>query len=101
VKHLPPGFTDSQLYDLFRPYGALASVHAHTQFGPETGMVEFWSEDDARNAENDTHMRDIDGYTIAVQIYVPRRAPGGIDFNTAAPAFVPNSAILGPYTPQV
>jgi len=100
VKHLPPGFSDSLLYDLFRPYGALSSAHAQTQFGPETGIVEFWNEDDARRAESDMHMRDIQGYTIAVQIYVPRRAPSGADFNTAAPAFIPNGS-MAPYSPQV
>ncbi|KAJ3713233.1 hypothetical protein DFJ43DRAFT_1044029 [Lentinula guzmanii] len=48
VKHLPIGFGDSALCDLFRPYGALASVRIPTHFGPDTGMIEFWNEDDAR-----------------------------------------------------
>ncbi|KAJ3784088.1 hypothetical protein GGU10DRAFT_377077 [Lentinula aff. detonsa] len=48
VKHLPIGFGDSALYGLFRPYGALASVRIPTHFGPDTGMIEFWNEDDAR-----------------------------------------------------
>ena len=42
VKHLPSGFTDSQLYDVFRPFGALASVRTQPGFGSDTGVVEFW-----------------------------------------------------------
>lgn len=92
IKQLPPGFTDSQLYDIFRPFGALASVRAHTQFGADTGVVEFWSEDDARQAEEAMHCAEVEGHNIAVQIYTPRRASGTVaDFNAAAPTFVPVS----------
>lgn len=92
VKQLPLGFTDSQLYDIFRPFGPLASVRAHTQFGADTGVVEFWSEDDARQAEEAMHCADVEGHNIAVQIYTPRRASGTVaDFNAAAPTFVPVS----------
>lgn len=51
VKQLPEGITDSELYDLFRPYGPLANVRSEAGFGPDIGVVEFWSEDDARRAE--------------------------------------------------
>lgn len=102
IKHLPPGYTDSQLYDLFRPFGALASVRAHTQFGPDTGVVEFWSEDDARQAEEAMHCADVEGQNIAVQLYTPRRASGTVaDFNAAAPTFVPTSPQFGSFQPQV
>ncbi|KAJ3574945.1 hypothetical protein NP233_g1413 [Leucocoprinus birnbaumii] len=101
VKHLPPGYTDAQLYDLFRPYGALASVRAHTQFGPDTGVIEYWSEDDARQAEEAMHCADVEGQNIAVQIYTPRRASGTVvDFNAAAPTFVPASPQFGTFSAQ-
>ncbi|KAF8885915.1 hypothetical protein CPB85DRAFT_1336790 [Mucidula mucida] len=98
VKHMPPGFTDSQLYDLFRPFGALASVRAHTQFGPDTGMVEFWNEDDARMAEEAMHCAEVDGQNIAVQVYQQRRTSGA-EFNVTAPAFVPSGNVFQ-YTNQ-
>ncbi|KAF5357025.1 hypothetical protein D9756_006674 [Leucocoprinus leucothites] len=101
VKHLPPGYEDSQLYDLFRPFGALASVRAHTQFGADTGVIEFWSEDDARQAEEAMHCADVEGQNIAVQIYTPRRASGTVaDFNAAAPTFVPASPQFGTFSAQ-
>jgi polyadenylate-binding protein len=120
VKHLPPGMTDSELYDLFRPYGALASVRAHSVFGPDTGVVEFWREDDARIAEEALHCADVRGSNIAVQVYQPRRAPSHHqphphvaaaaavlvqqqqqqqqqqqEFNVAAPSFVPGGSVFG------
>ena len=102
VKHLPAGYSDSQLYDLFRPFGALASVRAHTQFGADTGVVEFWNEDDARQAEEAMHCADVEGQNIAVHIYTPRRASGSlVDFNIAAPAFVPTSSQFGTFSAQV
>ncbi|KAF8889597.1 hypothetical protein BD779DRAFT_1439034 [Infundibulicybe gibba] len=95
VKHLPPGYTDPQLYDLFRPYGALASVRTQTLFGPDTGMVEFWNEQDARQAEDDLHCADIDGQNIAVQVYQPRRTSGNVgEFSPNAPSFVPSGSMF-------
>ncbi|KAF9500706.1 hypothetical protein BDN71DRAFT_1440178 [Pleurotus eryngii] len=99
VKHLPPGYTDSQLYDLFRPYGALASTRAQTQFGPDTGMVEFWREEDAKRAEEELHCAELDGQNIAVQVYQPRRASAATEFNTNAPAFVPSAPYPYTYSP--
>lgn len=101
VKHLPLGYTDSQLYDIFRPYGALASARTHTHFGPDTGMVEFWNEDDARSAEDAMHCADVEGQNIAVQVYQQRRTSGGVgEFNTAAPTFIPSGSMYT-YSPQV
>ncbi|KAF9443021.1 hypothetical protein P691DRAFT_779114 [Macrolepiota fuliginosa MF-IS2] len=101
VKHLPPGYTDSQLYDIFRRFGALASVRAHTQFGPDTGVVEFWNEEDARQAEEAMHCAEVEGQNIAVQVYTPRRTSGTVaDFNAAAPSFVPASPQFTPYPTQ-
>ncbi|KAF5368875.1 hypothetical protein D9758_002997 [Tetrapyrgos nigripes] len=101
VKHLPPGFSDSQLYDLFRPFGALSSVRTQTPFGPDTGMVEFWNEDDARRGEEAMHCADVEGSNIAVQIYQPRRTASGTvpEFNANAPAFVPSGSVY-PYPAQ-
>ncbi|TRM63710.1 hypothetical protein BD626DRAFT_569084 [Schizophyllum amplum] len=99
IKHLPPGYTDGQLYDLCRPFGALASARASTHFGADTGMVEFWNEDDGQQAEESLHCEDIDGHSIAVQMYQPRRASGGMAEYASAPSFVPAGA-YGLSTPQ-
>ncbi|KAI0729775.1 hypothetical protein C8Q72DRAFT_992455 [Fomitopsis betulina] len=100
VKHLPPGYTDSQLYDLFRPYGALASVRTQSPFGRDTGIVEYWREEDAREAEEAMHCADVEGQNIAVQVYQPRRGGAGpSEFNVTAPAFVPTGSVF-PYPTQ-
>ncbi|OBZ67782.1 Polyadenylate-binding protein, cytoplasmic and nuclear [Grifola frondosa] len=100
VKHLPIGYTDSQLYDLFRPFGALASARTQAGFGKDTGVVEFWVEEDARNAEEALHCTEIDGQNIAVQEYQPRR-PGAAmgEFSANAPSFVPTGSVF-PYPTQ-
>jgi polyadenylate-binding protein len=101
IKHLPPGFTDSQLFDLFRPFGALASARTQAGFGPDTGIVEFWGEADAENAESAMHCADIDGQNIAVQVYQPRRVSGNVpEFSPNAPTFVPSGSMF-PYPTQV
>ncbi|KAG2008227.1 polyadenylate-binding protein [Coprinopsis cinerea AmutBmut pab1-1] len=98
VKQLPQGYTDSQLYDLFRPYGALASARTQTPFGPDTGMVEFWNENDARTAEEALHCAEVEGQNIAVQIYQqPRRTSASFsEFNPSAAAFVPSGSFFSP-----
>lgn len=99
VKHLPPYFTDSQLYDLFRPYGSLASVRTQA-IGRDNGIVEFWREEDAKAAEAALHCADVDGSNIAIQLYQPRRASGlATEFNATAPTFVPSGQVFG--YPQV
>ncbi|KAI0631139.1 hypothetical protein C8Q77DRAFT_188836 [Trametes polyzona] len=101
VKQLPPGYTDSQLYDLFRPYGALASVRAQAPFGKDMGVVEFWREDDARDAEEALHCAEVEGQNIVVQIYQPRRAGAALsEFSPNAPTFVPTGSVF-PYPAQV
>ncbi|KAH7925447.1 hypothetical protein BV22DRAFT_1034015 [Leucogyrophana mollusca] len=100
VKHLPVGYTDFQLYDLFRPFGALASARTQTGFGSDTGVVEFWREDDARIAEEAMHCSEVEGQNIAVQVYQPRRTSGGpSEFSAHAPTFVPTGSIF-PYPTQ-
>ncbi|KDR80240.1 hypothetical protein GALMADRAFT_223130 [Galerina marginata CBS 339.88] len=98
VKQLPPGFTDSQLYDIFRPFGALASARTQTQFGPDVGMIEFWNEQDAIQAEEAMHCAEVEGQNIAVQVYHPRHTTA--EFNIAAPAFVPTGLSYSPYPTQ-
>jgi hypothetical protein len=100
VKHLPVGFTDFQLYDLFRPFGALASTRTQTGFGSDTGVVEFWREEDAQVAEEAMHCADVEGQNIAVTVYQPRRTSGTVsEFSAHAPTFVPSGSVF-PY-PQV
>ena len=100
VKQLPSGYTDSQLYDLFRQFGALASVRTQAGFGSDTGVVEFWREDDARDAEEAMHCADVGGQNIAVQIYNPRKASAITEFSPNAPPFVPGGTMM-PYAQQV
>ncbi|KAI0738953.1 hypothetical protein C8Q80DRAFT_1112630 [Daedaleopsis nitida] len=100
VKQLPSGFTDSQLYDLFRPFGALASVRTPAPFGRDNGIIEFWREEDAREAEESMHCAEVEGQNIVVQVYSPRRAPGmGSEFSPNAPSFVPSGSVF-PYPAQ-
>ncbi|KAL5499262.1 hypothetical protein ACEPAH_1780 [Sanghuangporus vaninii] len=99
VKQLPPGYTDSQLYDLFRPFGPLASVRTQTPFGADTGILEYWSEDDAKTAEAEMHCAEVEDHNIAVQVYHPRRGPDP-QFSPTAPPFVPTGVIYPQYPPQ-
>ena len=82
-------------------------------------MVEFWREEDAREAEEALHCLDLQGQNIAVQVYQPRRAgisstlstsssPSGIggtrtlisEFSPNAPTFVPTGSVCSyPGTP--
>ncbi|EIN08348.1 hypothetical protein PUNSTDRAFT_52774 [Punctularia strigosozonata HHB-11173 SS5] len=96
VKQLPPTYTDSLLYDLFRPFGALASAKTDAGFGIGTGVVEFWREEDARAAEEAMHCAEVEGQNIAVQVYQPRRTSGLQEFSANAPAFVPSGGAYYP-----
>jgi len=100
VKHLPVGFSDYQLYDIFRPFGALASTRTQTGFGSDTGVVEFWREEDARIAEEAMHCAEVEGQNIAVTVYQQRRTSGtASEFSAHAPTFIPSGSVF-PY-PQV
>lgn len=96
VKHLPPGYTDAQLYDLFRPFGAL---HAVRPFGAGTGMVEFWREDEAKRAHEEMHCADVEGQSIAVQAYNQQRAPGSVPGGPGASGISPTAAPFVPGAP--
>lgn len=91
VKHLPLGYTDVALFELFRPYGPLASVCVNQPGFPEpTAFVEFYSEDDARAAETGLHCTEVMDSTIAVQPYhQPRRPTSEFGINPNAASFVP------------
>jgi polyadenylate-binding protein len=96
VKHLPENITDSELYDLFRPFGVLAAVHNQIGLGRGIGLVEYWHEDDAKRAQEAMHCAEVGEQNISVQIYQPRRASGGVpsgDFNMAAPVFIPSGVM--------
>ncbi|OJA12539.1 hypothetical protein AZE42_07178 [Rhizopogon vesiculosus] len=97
VKHLPVGFSDFQLYDIFRVFGALASTRTQTGFGSDTGVVEFWREEDARIAEEAMHCAEVEGQNIAVTVYQQRRTSGtASEFSAHAPTFVPSGSVF-PY----
>ena len=98
VKHLPPGTTDAFLFDLFRPFGPIAAVRNQGSFGPDTGVIEYWNEDDAKRAEEAMHCAEVGGNNIAVQVYQPRRG-AHVDFNASAAPFIP-SAGAPTYTPS-
>jgi polyadenylate-binding protein len=101
VKQLPAQFTDSSLYDLFRPYGPMASVRANQAgFGDGTGVVEFYLEEDARTAEAALHCAEVGDSNIAVQVYQQRRAGGNASefgVNPNATSFVPVGGSIVPY----
>lgn len=105
VKQLPPDFTDSQLYDLFRPFGPLASVRTQVGFGggKDTAIVEFWREEDAKAAEENLHCAEVGGQNIAVQVYHPPKRTSGSEFSPSpsAPPFIPSGSVAGPYSQQV
>ena len=64
-------------------------------------MVEFWREEDARNAESAMHCAEVEGQNIAVQVYQSRRASGNFEaFSANAPPFVPSGQVF-PYPTQV
>ena len=101
VKQLPSGYTDSDLYDLFRPFGPLASVRTQTLFGADSGILEYWREEDAKVAEENMHCAEVGDRNIAVQVYHPRRVSGGIlgsEFSPSAPTFIPSGS-LKPVSP--
>ncbi|KAH7106629.1 hypothetical protein BKA62DRAFT_826128 [Auriculariales sp. MPI-PUGE-AT-0066] len=86
VKMLPPGFTDSAVYDLFRPYGPLASVRIQAN-QPENAIVEYWHEENAVRAQEDLHYQEVGDRNISVQIYSASGRKS--DFSPTAAPFVP------------
>lgn len=100
IKQLPAGISDAYLFDLFRPYGPIATISVQSSFGPDIGLVEYWDEDDAKLAESELHCADIGGVNISVQLYQPRRSGGTrTDLNVAAMPFVPSGPGYSPASP--
>ena len=103
VKQLPPGFTDAQLFDLFRPYGALYSARTqpptniyNTNDDSGTGIVEFYREEDAKRAEEELHCAEVGDRNIAVSVYhAPRRSNTTSEINANAPPFIPSGYGIG------
>lgn len=94
VSNLPPNFTDSRLFDIFRGYGPISSARLQPNLGPDIAIIEFWREDDARRAEETMHCSEVDDCSITVHIYHP---PRKAEFNVAAPAFIPSGLPSGLY----
>lgn len=92
VKQLPPEYTDAMVYDLFRPFGPLASVRM--QQGTENAIVEFWREEDAARAQEQMHCEQVGDRNISIQLYQPRR--GTTEFSPSAPPFIPSGLGYGP-----
>jgi len=68
VKLLPHKYTDSELYDLLRPFGPLASVRVDKELG---GVVQFWTEADAQAAEQAVRQTFARGSKITLQAFDP------------------------------
>lgn len=104
VKQLPFGTEDSDVFDMFRPYGPLESAARilTNPTGHHTGfrgmaLVIYYSEEQAQHAQTEMHCADIDGKTISVSIdNVARRPSGqGTSFSPSATPFVPSSSSGG------
>lgn len=96
VSSLPPGFSDSKLFDTFRGFGAIAFCRMHPEMGQDMGIVTFWREEDASRAEEVMHMSEVDDYNISVKVLPQRDSHAGIgrrkplEFNPQAPSFIPS-----------
>ncbi|KAF9257184.1 hypothetical protein L218DRAFT_132516 [Marasmius fiardii PR-910] len=67
VQNLPHGYPESALYNLFRPLGAIDWVWIRTYSGHDTGVVEFWSEDDAYRASRELNGTEVEGQKISIR----------------------------------
>lgn len=100
VSNLPPNFTDSRLFDIFRGYGPISSARLQPNLGPDIAIIEFWREDDARRAEETMHCSEVDDCSITVHAYQP---PRKAEFSVSAPPFIPQGLYprLGPGSPPL
>ncbi|UZJ52645.1 hypothetical protein CBS101457_001965 [Exobasidium rhododendri] len=101
IKELPAGLEDVDVYDMFRPYGALASASriVTNPQGHHTGyrgmaIIRYYHEEDAKKAQADTHCAEVEGKTISVTIdnVVRRPSAQGPAFSPSAAPFVPGGA---------
>ncbi|KAF8518354.1 hypothetical protein BU17DRAFT_48641 [Hysterangium stoloniferum] len=91
VRHLPPQFNDSSVYDIFRTYGPMLSVRVQAD---GSATIQYYLEEDARNAEAALHCAEIGDSTIAIQVIQQR--PG---VNPNATTFVPISQVRTRHSP--
>ncbi|GAA6025348.1 hypothetical protein JCM8202_002789 [Rhodotorula sphaerocarpa] len=82
-KQLPRSFTPSDVFDLARPFGPVYS--AALLFAPPRGdgsaapffkgqaLVTYYDEQHAEAARNELHSLEVQGQSIAVQVYDPNR----------------------------
>jgi polyadenylate-binding protein len=102
VKQLPYGTEDGDVYDLFRPYGAIHSANriltnpagVHTGFRG-MALVVFYKEEDAQRAQEELHCAEVEGKTISVVVDVVARRSGGSQsagFSASAAPFVPGGS---------
>lgn len=99
VKQLPLEIEDVEIFDIFRPYGPIASAQRittnsqgrHTGFRG-TALVTFYDEKDAQRAQDDLHCAEVEGNTISVSIDTvsTRPAQSMPSFSASATPFVPS-----------
>lgn len=65
ITPLPSEYNESQLYDLLHPFGPISSIHIDKNLG---GVVQFWTEDDACNAEKNLTGTTLPGQTFPLTI---------------------------------
>ncbi|KAI8377560.1 uncharacterized protein BYT42DRAFT_546237 [Radiomyces spectabilis] len=73
IKNLPLHIDDNNLYDIFRPYGALnlcKSIMEGSTF-QGTAFIQFFSQEDADKAQKILHGKILDGNVISVTQFVP------------------------------
>ncbi|KAG0142530.1 hypothetical protein CROQUDRAFT_50181 [Cronartium quercuum f. sp. fusiforme G11] len=84
VKFLPPDITPGRLFSLFRPFGPIYRValnYIRTQ--PDipvfsgTAVIEFYDEGQASLAQIEMHCADVQGHTIAIELYDEKRDRAG------------------------
>lgn len=100
IKQLPHGTEESDVFDLFRPYGPLYSATriVTNPAGHHTGfrgmaVVIYYNEEDAQRAQIEMHCAEVEGKSISVTIdNVAKRpsAPQNTNFSASAAPFVPS-----------
>ena len=68
IRPLPADYDNLELYDLFRPFGPVASAQVESGLG---GIVQFWKEEDACEAELNVKQILPRGQEITIQAFDP------------------------------
>ena len=66
IRGLPADYKDTELYDLLRPFGPVASARMGSGLG---GIVQFWKEEDACEAELNVKQILPRGQEITIQAF--------------------------------